>query len=202
MILTAPRPYVPPRQAWGEGGRSSPLNPTQPAELTSSPGPAHRRTNSGDNYYEDVDPRFSEPPAALVPGPAAANYATNGPSSGNLRVGGLDGNNSYEDIQDGARSPAASDRSNFTSVSQRGVNPRWNGAPGGPSGPGGFGPPLQNRRPVNAPNRNDILLNSNPDFMIGGGRGGRGFPGRGGRGPPPPMGASMIPGSAYPGGAL
>lgn len=170
------------------------MNPaSQPAELTSSPG--HRRVNSGDNYFEDVDPRFAEPPPALVPGPIATGYAPTGPSNGNLRVGGLDGNNSYEDIQEGARSPAESDRSNFTSVSQRGVNPRWNGAPGG------YGPPMPNRRPVNAPQRNDILLNSNPDFQIPGGRGGRGgFPGRGGRGQPPPMGASMVPGSAYPGG--
>lgn len=135
-----------------------------------------------------------------MPGPIATNYPASGPSNGNLHPGGLHGNNSYEDIQEGARSPAESDRSNFTSVSQRGVNPRWNAGTGGP----GYGAPVPNRRPVNAPQRNDILLNSNPDFQLPGGRGGRGgFPGRGGRGQPPPMGASMIPGSAYPGaGAL
>lgn len=190
-------PYVPPRQAWGEAGagRSSPLNPApQPAELASPTGPTHRRVNSGDNYFEDVDPRFAEPPPALVPGPLATNYPTNSPSNGNLHPGGLDGNNSYEDIQEGARSPAESDRSNFTSVSQRGVNPRWN------PGPGGYGPPMPNRRPVGQPQRNDILLNSNPDFQLPGGRGGRGgFPGRGGRGQAPPGAASMVPGSAYPG---
>jgi hypothetical protein len=169
---------------------------SQPAELHSSPG--RRRINSGDNYFEDVDPRFAEPPPALVPGPITTGYTAHGPSNGNLRAGGLDGNNSYEDIQEGARSPAESDRSNFTSVSQREVNPRWNG------GPGGYGPPMPNRRPVNGPQRNDILLNSNPDFQLPGGRGGRGgYAGRGGRGQAPPMGASMVPGSSYPGaGAL
>ena len=192
---------MPPRQAWGEAGRSSPLNPaSQPAELPSPIGPGHRRVNSGDNYFEDVDPRFAEPPPALVPGPTATGYPANGPSNGNLQPGGLDGNNSYEDIQEGARSPAESERSNFTSVSQRGVNPRWN------PGPAGYGQPMPNRRPVNAPQRNDILLNSNPDFQLPGmgGRGGRGgFQGRGGRGQAPPTGASMVPGSAYPGaGAL
>jgi hypothetical protein len=194
------RPYVPPRQAWGDQGRSSPLNPAAAlsAELPSPTGTGHGRTNSGDNYYEDVDPRFSEPPTTLAPGPSATDYPPR-PANGNLHPGGLDGNNSYEDIQEGARSPAESERSNFTSVSQRGVNPRWNPGPGQGQG---YGPPMSNRRPVNAPPRNDILLNSNPDFQIPGmgGRGRGGYPGRGARGQPPPVGASMVPGSAYPGG--
>jgi hypothetical protein len=187
------RPYVPPRQAWRDAGpgRSSPLNTvSQPAEIASSP--FHRRIDSGDNYFEDVDPRFAEPPPALVPTPVVVNHSASGPANGNLHPLGLDGNNSYEDIQEGARSPTESDRSNFTSVSQRGVNPRWNGGPR-------HGQAMPNRRPVNAPQRNDILLNSNPDFQLPGGRGGRGgFPGRGGRGQSPPMAASMVPGSSYP----
>jgi len=103
--------------------------------------------------------------------------------------------NSYEDLHSGSRSPAESDRSNFTSVSQRGINPRWNPGMGGPNPmplPGG-------RRPVPPPQRNDILLNSNPDFEIPGGRPRGGPAGRGGRfaprGPPPPGG--MVPRSAY-----
>ena len=183
------RPYVPPRQAWGERGRASPLNPaSQPAELAGATG--HRRVNSEDNYFEDVDPRFAEPPSALVPGPLQTSLPANNASNSQLHPTGLDGNSSYEDIQEGARSPAQSERSNFTSVSQRGVNPRWNPHPG---------QPMPARRPVNAPERNDILLNSNPDFQLLGGRGG--FAGRGGRGrgPSPAPGASMVPGSAYPG---
>jgi len=119
----------------------------------------------------------------------APDYA-NGGSSGSLQPLGMDGNNSYEDIQSGSRSPAESERSNFTSVSQRGVNPKWNDARNG------YGAPMPTRRPAPQPQRNDLLLNSNPDFQLPGGRGGRGGPpGRGRAG-------GMVPGSAYPGGAL
>ncbi|KAH7317620.1 SUR7/PalI family-domain-containing protein [Rhexocercosporidium sp. MPI-PUGE-AT-0058] len=184
--------YVPPRQAWGEGGRSSPLNPNaQPAELPSPTTQVHRRISSaGDNYYEDVDPRFVTEEQAMAP-PAAglsSGYPPRNPSNQNLRpiqpVSNLDGSNSYEDLQSGSRSPAESDRSNFTSVSQRGVNPRWNGGPGYA--------PMPTRRP--APQQNDILLNSNPDFQLPGGRGRGGYP-RGGR---PNPGPGMVPNSAYP----
>jgi hypothetical protein len=159
--------------------------------LPSPVGPTHKRGNSGDNYYEDVDPRFVEPPlnvpAAAIPPALAPGY----PPNNNLRPiqtagpRGLDGVNSYEDLQSGARSPAESERSNFTSVSQRGVNPRWNGGPGYA--------PMPNRRP--APPQNDILFNSNPDFQLPGGRGGRGGRGGGMRGGMP----GMVPPSAYPG---
>jgi hypothetical protein len=158
--------------------------------------PGHKRSSSGDHYYEDVDPRFVEPvptTSSLVPEALALGYANNNPPN-NLTiqpVRGLHGSSSYEDLQSGSRSPTESDRSNFTSVSQRGVNPRWNGGPG-------YGPPMPNRRPVNPPQQQrDILLNSNPDFQLPGGRGGRGLP-RGGRGGP----GGIIPNSAYPGGAL
>ena len=162
---------------------------SRPAEL---PGPGtHRRVNSGDNYYEDVDPQFAEPRISSpspVPAPLAPNYSGSNVSGNNLRplqpISNLDGNASYEDLQSGARSPAESDRSNFTSVSQRGVNPRWNGAPGYA--------PMPARRPVQT-QQQDLLLNSNPDFQLPG-RGGRNGS-RGGRGPSP---AGMIPGSAYP----
>jgi hypothetical protein len=179
---------VPPRQQWVEPGRSSPLNPaSQAVELPSPTATGHRRGGSvADNYYEDVDPRFAEPAATAPPPILAPGYVQNNNSNQNLRPiqpiqpTGLDGSSSYEDLQSGARSPAESDRSNFTSVSQRGVNPRWNG--------GGYGAAPMPRRPV--PQQNDILLNSNPDFMLPGGRGGRGFV-RGGRG-------GTVPNSAYP----
>lgn len=161
-------------------------------ELPSPVGRMHKRVNSGDDYYEDVDPRFAEPaaaPAAEVPSVLSPGY----PSNSTLRpiqttnVRGLDGSSSYEDLQSGARSPAESDRSNFTSVSQRSVNPRWNGGPG-------YGP-MPTRRAV--PQQNDILFNSNPDFQLPGGRGGRGGRGGGMRGGMP----GMVPPSAYPGGS-
>ncbi|EAQ89933.1 hypothetical protein CHGG_06552 [Chaetomium globosum CBS 148.51] len=72
----------------------------------------------------------------------------------------------------GSRSPAESERSTFTSISQRGINPRWNppvppppapGSYGVGVGGGGGGNPMVPRRPVN---RTDILLSSNPDFEL------------------------------------
>jgi hypothetical protein len=165
--------------------------------------------------------------------------------------GNMENNNSYEDIQEGARSPAESDRSNFTSVSQRGINPRWtpNDGPmpmsrGGP-GPGmgyGGGPPMpppggmgmemgmgmgmgmNGRRqmpmgppPPQAQQRNEILLDSNPDFGLPGVRPGHRIPARegggggamspmrrpvGGQGMGPGGGGGMVPRSAYEGGSV
>jgi len=196
--------YVPPRQGWGDAGRSSPLNPaSQPNELPSSRG--HKRISSaGDNYYEDIDPRFADNPPSTHPSAVPAALAPAGgfplnTSTGSLHpIGGMDGNNSYEDIQSGARSPAESDRSNFTSVSQRGINPRWNPGPG----PGqGYGGPMPNRRPTNPPQQQqrDLLLNSNPDFQLPTGRGRGGAPA--GRGRIPGGIPGMVPSSAYPGGS-
>jgi hypothetical protein len=174
--------------------------------------PAPNRRESSDNYYEDVDPRFADP-APPQPAPAMAPVAP-GPgyvNTPNLRLqppqsqpplGGADGNYSYEDIHSGQRSPAESDRSNFTSVSQRGINPRWN-----PNSTYGPPMPMPNRRPAPQQVREDMLLNSNPDFMLpgGGGRGrggARGGPrGRGGpqaTGRPPGQIPGMVPNSAYP----
>lgn len=175
------------------------MNPSsRPAELTANSS-GHKRQSSGDNYYEDVEPRFVEHPpsdSGVSPTGAAPGYANAGSSGGLQPLGGLDGNSSYEDIQSGSRSPAESDRSNFTSVSQRGVNPRWNG------GGNGYGPPMPNQGRRPPPQRNDILLNSNPDFQLPGARGGRnGGQGRG-RIPGQIPGGGMVPGSAYPGGAL
>ncbi|RDW67676.1 hypothetical protein BP6252_09072 [Coleophoma cylindrospora] len=192
-------PYVPPRAAWGDRGppgrQGSPLgregSPLNPAQQTAGLPNIHRRSNS-DNYYEDVDPRFAEAPMdpnhpSLVPTALHPPYGA--PPGNDIRtttVGGLDGNRSYEDIQEGARSPAESERSTFTSVSQRGINPRWNGPNGG-----GYGAPVP-RRPVQRPD--DLLLNSNPDFQLPGGRGGKVGGIRGGRGNPGMMGQGPYPG--------
>jgi hypothetical protein len=216
---------VPPRQGWGDQGqtgRSSPLRSGSRAQGAISPhSPTHRRQSSGDHYYDDVEPRFTEPvnptselqvippahmPPALTPSYVApltnpntstvqrdpAHYLH--PSTSNPALN-LEHKNSYEDIQEGSRSPAESERSNFTSVSQRGVNPRWNPA----MGPGGFGTPMKNRRPVPPPSqRNEILLNSNPDFELPGAGPGRGPSREAGQRRPLPGG--MVPRSAYDGG--
>lgn len=196
--------------------------------------------SSADNYYEDVDPRFAEPieldpmpnvrdsdlatlpsstmlPPTLLPGsqnPALANYNNSLHPVGNHTF--------FEDPHSGSRSPAESDRSNFTSVSQRGVNPRWpgNGPTSGMGGPPMGGPPmggpmggqmpsydgrgygstpsLMNRRPVPGP-REDLVLNSNPDFQLPG-MGGRGRGGMRGRGMGMGGGRMPVPGSGL-GGA-
>ena len=96
----------------------------------------------------------------------------------------LDATSSYEDLQQGARSPAESETSNFTSVSQRGVNPNWQPADG-PGAFGAYGPgPGGNaynggshigRKPVGGranvreqQMKRDQLLTGNPDFEIPG----------------------------------
>ncbi|KAK3996978.1 SUR7/PalI family-domain-containing protein [Cladorrhinum sp. PSN332] len=159
--------YVPPRQAWNQtGGRTPPpLAPSsQPTETATRGTPAPPLPAAGE-YYEDVDPRFAD-------SPVVANKPRTPPPLEPIQTA-----NTYEDIPPGSRSPAESERSTFTSISQRGVNPRWNPPPQQPSIP---------RRPVNRPS--DMLLTSNPDF---------GLPTRGSpaRGAPP---GTMIPGSAYP----
>ena len=67
---------------------------------------------------------------------------------------------SQESLQEGQRSPATSDTSHFTSVSQRGVNPNWPGFAGQGQQPRRMGPPQ--------PRPSDVLLNSNPDFSLPG----------------------------------
>ncbi|KAI1176383.1 pali-domain-containing protein [Nemania sp. FL0916] len=166
--------YVPPRQAWNQGpGRASPRNPS-PLHTTPSPQdpnggmrPAPLAASNGGNYYEDIDPRFAEPsPPAQQPAQEGL-LAVDDPHQG-----------------PGARSPTVSERSGFTSVSQRGVNPRWNPAQG-------YNQPMPPRRPAN---RNDVnILNSNPDFQLPGRRGPAAAPPKGG------AGGGMTPGSAYPG---
>lgn len=94
-------------------------------------------------------------------------------------------------MQQGSRSPAESEKSNFTSISQRGINPRWNAPPPFPppnQQQGGYGMTAIPRRPV-GPSTNEVLLNSNPDFEL---PTSRGSPQRMG-------GQGMIPASAYPG---
>lgn len=176
------------------------LSPIQdsPVELPAQPStvgmPRKDRTSE---YYEDVDPRFAEPiaynpqpgpmPSSLMPGgfsnPNLLNISN--PSLNNSDPN-LQRNSSYEDMQDGQRSPAVSEASHFTSVSQRGVNPAWRPPPpgSGPPMPGNF--PPYGRRPMR---QEDVILEANaanPDFAVPGtefGRGrGRGRGGRGGGG--------------------
>ncbi|KKZ60709.1 hypothetical protein EMCG_04636 [[Emmonsia] crescens] len=155
--------YVPPRAAWEQhlreptlpvierqspsphGRPSDPRNP-EPYARNNTQSPIARSTSRG-HYYEDVDPRFAEStdiPAALTPG-----------STGELQP-----RTSFEDLPEDSHSPAASEISHFTSISQRGVNPKWRS------------PEAENRR--DKQRRQDMLLGNNPDFelSVGVGRGG------------------------------
>ncbi|MCJ1228162.1 hypothetical protein MMC12_004823 [Toensbergia leucococca] len=216
--------YIPPRAAWAGGparnrtppiitthnaasSRNSPVElPTQQPNLSprnQQKSPSHARINSADNYYEDVDPRFADPEplpqstnqvhSSLMPGHL---HDQQQPYSRGTSPSHLNPSSSYDSIQEGARSPAASDGSQFTSVSQRGVNPDWRPPPNQVPGMGMGGVP--NRRPVQQ--QRDVL-SQNPDFEIPGlGRGsGRGA--RGGRIPGmiQGMGGGPPGGSRYPG---
>ncbi|KAM0356074.1 hypothetical protein ACHAPU_000468 [Fusarium lateritium] len=174
--------FAPPRTGWNQGdGRNSPRassplaigRPTvQVPGRNTPPVTQQPAATSNNNYYEDVDPRF----ASDTP-----------PANNNLQPPPIEP--IYEDIHAnnaGARSPAESEHSTFTSISQRGINPRWNPHPAPPL-PYQQGPPL--RRPVQKQQqqRRDVLLDT-PDFQLPSTRSGRG-PG-------------MVPGSAYPPGGF
>ena len=219
---------MPPRANWNNVPIDSVVQPRSPGRYDPSPielststshvggysGPTRRpRVNSGgsDIYYEDVDPRFAsepEPPLPSMPQnpgpPSHSSAAPPLPNPGHAAqyrpesYGGIPQTNSYEDLP-GARSPAESETSNFTSVSQRGVNPNWRPGNGGEFS--SLGP--QRRQNNQSQMRQEMLLAGNPDFELPGAvgpsrlavRGRGGGPGmRGGlmaRGPPriPPASA-------------
>jgi len=228
-------PYIPPRANWSGAAPNQMGQPRSPGRygppLVEGGGysnqPRRPRVNSGgsDVYYEDVDPRFAsdpEPPIppipqhSVVPGkhpaPPALLTAGNPGHPGQYRpesYGEIPLTHSYEELP-GARSPAESETSNFTSVSQRGVNPNWKPGNGGEFS--SLGP--MRRRDNQNQMRQDMLLAGNPDFELpgamvssrpmrgrGGGPGMRGGMMGGGRGPPriPPASAVGMGGDgAYP----
>ncbi|CAG9940757.1 unnamed protein product [Clonostachys rosea f. rosea IK726] len=141
--------YMPARAAWNQ-------TPGRGSPMHGGPAPGAAKSD----YYEDVDPRFEGRQSSNVLPPA--------------------GEPAYEDARaHGARSPTGSERSNFTSISQRGVNPRWEAPPPMPH--------QHARRQVQQ--RQDMLLD-NPDFQVPGSR------------PGPRNGPGTVPGSAYPGGGF
>lgn len=214
--------YVPPRQNWTRSSSAIPGQLThdqvtvQPVELPTTnstvgsyraPGRPRVNSGGGDVYYEDVDPRFAEesdptPPVQNRGAPMPASL-TPGAAHGMHDVA-LAPKGSYEDLP-GARSPADSETSNFTSVSQRGVNPNWR--PGGPGDAAGQFPPHAMRKPIQAQvqQRRDVLLGNNPDFELPSSRPGRGRGGGGGGGGggmnrvPAPMSTFSAHGGRYPG---
>lgn len=227
--------YIAPRAGWNaqkmpsdqtlttlnNSNSSRGLSPIQhspvelPAQDSQMGAPMPRHIEPSADYYEDVDPRFAEPsrpdappsiPSALMPG----GFSSSNPNllSAPTINSNIPRTESYEDLPEGARSPAASEASHFTSVSQRPVNPNWRPEVGAAAGQ--F-QPYNGRRPMR---QEDVILEANaanPDFAIPGGMPGRGRGrgrGRGGRGggPMPALPATMMgqgPGltnqSRYPG---
>ena len=147
-------------------------------------GPSHARKAS-DDYYEDVAPQFISPingshhitqatqqtqsghtvPSSLMPGLSSTT-----PNFPMVEHHGeiIDPIDSYDTLPEGQRSPA-SDNSEMTSISQRGVNPNWR--PGSTDALGRLEVPQRHAQQQ----KRDILLNTNPDFELNarGGTGGR-----------------------------
>ncbi|KAL8974943.1 MAG: hypothetical protein Q9197_000831 [Variospora fuerteventurae] len=158
------------------------LTSTAPNSNTATQIPGHNRYNSADIYVEDVDPRFAEPmelhppqtqssaplPSALTAGlrpqPSQQGIMENASDSHHNNAY-LQPSHSYDSFPDnthdaGTRSPAISDGSNYTSISQRGINPAWQPPANHAMGAGG----VPNRKPMGQ--QRDVLLASNPDFEL------------------------------------
>lgn len=153
--------------------------------------PHHARQRSGDNYYEDVEPRFAEDTGAgRVGGNSVPSVLMAGRTAGEIKPPpplNIPG----ENVGEGPGSPAISDisqGSHFTSISERPINPNWQGPAPGPA------PPASTNR---GPRMQDMILEGNPDFELPGasrGRGGGGARyGRGGRMTPVIEHASRYP---------
>lgn len=179
-------------------GRFQPDQNTSPVELsaehTSAPlqqTVSHARSASS-NYYEDVDPKFATDEPVIPPKPAMNTGPAGllpqglvpGHSAMQSRYGSTAASSAYEDPDrnEGNRSPAASETSNFTSISQRPINPSWRPPP--PSGPmmvyppasrggwGGYAASSMYSGPAGKASskysHQETLLNANPDFSIPG----------------------------------
>ena len=180
------REYRPERPKIDTSNLANRNPPLYPQRLASPIGKNRRASETGGSmiasYYEDVDPRFDDTPdeeleSADAYRPVAPLTTRNPHLRSDLveqdRYSPIERNYSLgKDGDEGPRSPAASTSSHFTSVSQRGVNPRWQPGPqqGGYGGEYGDGYARRNRAP-----RNDQMnfLSGNPDFELPVSRSGR-----------------------------
>ena len=160
--------------------------PTSSLPQAHAAGHTRNQSSSADAYYEDVDPRFVAPesstarqtpatqssgavPPSLTPGITHAPSRFPQPQRPTIEI--IDRDSSYEELQDGQMSPA-SDNSNMTSISQRGVNPNWRpGMEGSRSGQANLGVPGRSQQRQLQQQQRDMLLSSNPDFELPGGSG-------------------------------
>ncbi|KAI1002350.1 hypothetical protein K3495_g5850 [Podosphaera aphanis] len=151
-------PLDSPQSPW-ETNRSPPTSNSSikaPDVMPKSAANGYGRIPTRDNYspVSDYHPiRQTITPAPLAPRPTK-------PIVGIETRFGLTSDAYYDEVGTGPRSPADSDISNFTSVSQRGINPRWNDG-GGYTGPRQM---IPQRNP--AQQKKDMLFNGNPDFAL------------------------------------
>ncbi|GBF66214.1 pH-response regulator protein [Trichophyton mentagrophytes] len=166
--------FIPARSGWTKNeqplspidarGSPSPLGATnaQPRDMTRSPPrAAPHPTNT---YYEDVETRFtntSNPDPAFIPSALTPGSIAPEPDQ-----------RTSVDAVHGMRSPV-SDISHFTSISQRGINPKWQ-------------PPEWNNPREKVQKQREVLLVNNPDFQLSADVGRSNSARRGGRMPQVP----------------
>lgn len=100
--------------------------------ITENQPPIQHTRSASSNYYEDVDPKFAADEPVIAPLRPVVNTSIAAlQAEGSYRRN----SNSYEDLPKdvdrthGNRSPAVSETSNFTSISQRPINPSWRPPP-------------------------------------------------------------------------
>lgn len=174
-----PSAFIPARSGWTKNdqplspidarGSPSPLgaNNAQPRDMTRSPPrAAPHPTNT---YYEDVETRFtntSNPDPAFIPSALTPGSIAPEPDQ-----------RTSVDAVHGMRSPV-SDISHFTSISQRGINPKWQ-------------PPEWDNPREKVQKQREALLVNNPDFQLSTDVGRSNSARRGGRMPQVPAMPSM-----------
>ncbi|KAE8148798.1 SUR7/PalI family-domain-containing protein [Aspergillus avenaceus] len=146
--------YVPPRAGWEQRPGHTPSPVHVYGPTEATRAPRHGRSGSAD-YFEDVDPRFAN---------RNEHAAGNARLPSALTPGNSGEPNMPEDMAEGPSSPTTSDISHFTSISQRPINPRW--------------------QPTLPQQKQNVLLENNPDFDLRAGMHRGGAAGVGGRMPP------------------
>ncbi|KAL4777908.1 SUR7/PalI family-domain-containing protein [Aspergillus varians] len=155
-LYSRPTSYLPPRTNWAPQQAYQSSEPNLPYQPSQPIQPRHTRSNSGSVYYEDQDPVYTSRNESAVGNPRLPSSLTPG-HSGEQKL--------QENEVERPSSPAASEVSHFTSISERPINPKWR-------------PPPMPAQAIQQ--KRDVLLENNPDFDLRAGMGG------GGRMPPLP----------------
>ena len=133
-----------PASLMAAGGRGSPAQTQyrQTQSSTSLPDPNYQRGPVNGHNGQQLGAYHNPTESTLDSNNASLQYAR-----------------SYDSLGDEQKSPAMSETSNFTSISQRGVNPAWR-------------PPPPTQPMPQRPDQQRMMLNANPDFAVGPRRGG------------------------------